>query len=292
MAHVPPATVGQLLRTWPFDPLVVASLVGAAGAYGRGAARRRRLSSTRLVEASFARGHRHHAIRFSMALMVIGVALVSPLAALSHSLASAHMAQHLLLIMVAPLLLSSSRASLILWRAVSPQVAKTLLCWRARRWLHPFVRPRDQVLLWAVVHTATVWAWHARGPYDAAVANPVLHALEHASIFFTALLAWSAILASTRARGAGALPAMLVTFGLSVQAALLGALLTFAPRPWYDSYLLTSGQWGTSPLADQQLAGLLMWVPFGMVYLAVAVRLLLVLLGLGPPATSGAPGVA
>ena len=120
---------------------------------------------------------------------------------------------------------------------------------------------------------AALWVWHAEGPYEEALANPYVHGLEHACFLATALLSWAAVLAPPRRRAAVPGMAVLVLFGLAMVSGLLGVLLTFAPTPWYPSYADTTGVWGLTPLEDQQLAGVVMWVPGGGAYLVAALAL-------------------
>jgi cytochrome c oxidase assembly factor CtaG len=199
-------------------------------------------------------GRRHPV--FLAAIITLAVALVSPLDALASSLASAHMAQHLLLTTIAAPLLALSAGTLL--ERFSSRSAWTRTC--------------QNPIAWAIVHTVVLWAWHAAALYEAALSNDVLHRLEHVTFLATATLAWAAILA----RGAAGL-GVLVLFGLSVQSALLGVLMTFAPTPWYPTYAGRTEAWGLSPIADQQLAGVIMWVPGGGAYLVAALALLAML---------------
>ena len=131
---------------------------------------------------------------------------------------------------------------------------------------------------------AALWLWHAEGPYDAALDNSFVHAVEHACFLATALLSWAAILARPRRRAVAPGMAVLVLFGLAMLSGLLGLLLTFAPTPWYPAYAETTEAWGLTPLEDQQLAGVIMWVPGGGAYLIAA--LVLVILWIRAPAES------
>ncbi len=121
---------------------------------------------------------------------------------------------------------------------------------------------------------ATVWLWHAAVLYDAALANPFLHAVEHASLLGTAWLFWRSVIGP---RSPGRVPGglgVLLVFGMAMQSVLLSLLLTFARAPWYAGYATTTAPWGLEPLADQQLAGVIMWIPAGLVYLGAALALL------------------
>ena len=98
-----------------------------------------------------------------------------------------------------------------------------------------------------------------------------MHALEHASFFGTALLFWRVVLDARTSRRAG--PALGASFATLFHSSLLGALITMAPYPLYSWYRGRAELWGLSTLEDQQLAGLLMWVPVGTVYLATCLVL-------------------
>lgn len=182
-----------------------------------------------------------------IALLVIGIALFSPLEGMAHSLASAHMVQHLLLILVA-----------------GPLLAVVLPGAVASRWLSP-------TAAW-LLHTVTIWFWHAPGPYQAAVVNPIMHGLEHVTFLGTAALLWGKVgIGKAQPTGLG----VLLVFAMALQSVFLSVLLTFAETPWYWVYGATTQAYGLEPLADQQLAGVIMWVPAGLVYTGIGLALLM-----------------
>lgn len=254
----------DLWGAWNLDPLLVGGLVLAAWAYRRG----RSPGPGRAINTWRARC-------FAGALVAIAVALVSPLDALSSALASAHMVQHVLLLLVAAPLLALSAPSVPLLRGSPPVVRYAGHRWRRRLGLtRSTLRPlRDPVTVW-LLHVATLWFWHATVPYDAALDTKPLHILEHASFLITALLFWRVVI-GTRAAGrvSNGFGALLV-FAMALQSVFLSALLTFAGTPWYSSYAATTDAWHLNPLADQQLAGVIMWIPAGLVYLGAALALL------------------
>ena len=129
----------------------------------------------------------------------------------------------------------------------------------------------------AALHALAIWIWHAPGPFQAALQNEALHDLEHASFFLTALLFWQSVIAASRSPSSliAAIVATLVTL---IQSGFLGALLTLSGRPLYPSYS-GSELWGLSPIEDQQLAGLVMWVPMGGIYLIAGLLLAARLIG-------------
>jgi putative membrane protein len=125
---------------------------------------------------------------------------------------------------------------------------------------------------WAL-HALALWLWHVPAFFEAALHNEGIHALQHASFLGTALLFWWAVIGAhaNTARGTGAALAYLFTTMMHTSA--LGALLTLAPTPWYPDYVTTSMRFGLDPVGDQQLGGLVMWVPGGAAYLWAALAI-------------------
>jgi cytochrome c oxidase assembly factor CtaG len=213
---------------------------------------------------------------FAAGMFVIAVALLSPIDALSGALFSVHMVQHTLLIAVAPpLLVLGSPGVPVLWALPRPARLRVVRGARRLRILqalrsvqhHPFIP-------WALAVVA-FWAWHAPSTYQAALGNGFIHALEHASFVATSALFWWVLLerGPRRRRPYGAGVAYLVA--MAVQGSMLGALLTVSSAAWYPAYATSAPQWGLTPLEDQQLAGLIMWIPAGVIY-AIAAALLFV----------------
>lgn len=178
---------------------------------------------------------------FAGALLALFLALVWPLEPRAGTSFAAHMAQHMLLIGVAAPLLAASRP-------VVPSL-------KGRGALaRPFLvlaRPGTAFVL----HGAAIWLGHAPAALEWSLDAQWMHALQHFAFVATAALFWWSLLARGR-RGAG--ESALWTLATLIHTGLLGALLTFAPRPLYPSY----------GLEDQQLAGLVMWIPGGLCYLA------------------------
>jgi cytochrome c oxidase assembly factor CtaG len=221
---------------------------------------------------------RHQGVRpleaacFAAGWLLTALALVSPLHALGGSLFSAHMGQHeLLMAFAAPLLVLGRPGFAMLWA----------LPLDGRRAVGRLGHAGPLAALWRVLSAppvafllqmAAVLAWHLPSLYQRAVLYPWVHALQHASFLATALLFWWAILHGRRARlhyGA----AVLWLFGTAFYSTGLGALLTISSTPWYGVYAGRTAPWGFTPLEDQQLAGLLMWVPAGLGYVAAALAL-------------------
>lgn len=260
----PPA---DLWAAWTADPYVLLPLLIAHWLYGRGVFRLWRRAGRLPLALSGT-----HVAYFVAGEVVLLLALVSPLEELAGALLSAHMAQHLLLMTVAPLLLIAGRPEIAFAWALPRSWVESIAVgsgWRLpRRAFRAGLRPVPAVLL----HGAALWAWHAPAAYEAALRSPALHALEHAMFLATALMLWRSITGAAHAAGPAA-AAMLATLVTLIHSGFLGALLTFAPRPLYGSYGAGLPAFGMTALGDQQLAGLLMWVPAGLLYLAAVLLL-------------------
>jgi putative membrane protein len=270
----------DMWSAWTADPGILAALLLVAWAYLRGRGHRPRHADVRRARC------------FAGALVAIAVALLSPLDALSGALASAHMVQHLLLTTVAaPLLVLSAPAGRLL-RGSPAVVRRAITPWRRRLGLAPFARAlRHPGTAW-LLHVGTFWLWHAAVLYDAAVENPAVHALEHATFLGTGVLFWRTVLGVRAVRVPAGL-AVLLVFGMAMSGVLLSLLLTFGRDAWYSAYATTTHTWGLEPLADQQLAGAIMWVPAGLVHVGVALGLLVTWIrGTADGADAAAAGAA
>lgn len=254
-----PRQFHDLLSTWSNDRASWALLALSATLYAVGVAR--------LWEGGKAgRGvSRPEVACFSTGFAALFVALVSPIHPWGSELFSVHMLQHEILMLVAAPLLVLGRPVVVTLRGLPRGVAAALgrvmnfRVWRAAR--DGLEQPR---VAWAV-HGAALWVWHAPALFDAALHSEFVHFLQHASFFGTALLFWWALFNTHRspaAYGAG----VLYLFTTAVHSSILGALLTFAHTAWYAPYNGTSAAWGLSPIEDQQLGGLIMWIPAGLIY--------------------------
>ncbi|MGE3833398.1 MAG: cytochrome c oxidase assembly protein [Acidimicrobiia bacterium] len=260
LAHQGSGAHTGLWSHWSTDPLVLVGLGVVALTYQRGSHGRRRPSPGRVRS-------------LWLGLLAVAVALVSPLDALAGDLASAHMVQHVLLVVVAaPLLvLSAPIAHLI---GGSPPALRSWLrrAHRAARRSPVLEQLRRPGVAW-FLHAGTLWFWHAAVPYGGALEHDAIHAGEHATFLVTALFFWSSVLRAGAARRVSEGYAALLVFTMAMQGVFLGALLTFASSAWYDGYRETTAAWGLDPVADQQLAGVIMWVPAGFVYVAAGIAL-------------------
>jgi putative membrane protein len=253
-----------VLHTWTWSPLVVIALVLSAMLYAVGAMRLKRRSADALRWWEIA--------CFAAGWLVLALSLLSPLHALGEQLFSAHMTQHeLLMIVAAPLL--------VLGRPLVPLLFALPQAWRERlgalskistfsRSWHAVTGP---VVAWTL-QAAVILVWHLPVLYQATLRSEAVHALQHTSFIVAALLFWWALVHGRYGRmGYGA--AVLYVFTTSIYTGALGALLTVAPRLWYPIYGNTTAQWGLTPFEDQQLAGLIMWIPAGVVLLVVGLAL-------------------
>jgi cytochrome c oxidase assembly factor CtaG len=248
----------DLWSAWELDLGVVIPLALSAVLYAIGS--RRHAGLTRLQQICFWAGW-----------VSLVIALVSPLHPLGEVLFSAHMVQHEILMLIsAPLLVVSRPLVTFLWalpfewRRVLGRWSKTPVVRKSWLWLvAPFTA------WW--VHAIAIWVWHAPPLFQATLTSDLVHAAQHCSFLFSALLFWWALFYAhgKRAYGSG----VLYIFTTGVHTGILGALLTFAPHLWYPAYQNTTQAWGLTPLQDQQIGGLIMWVPASLVYLAAGLAL-------------------
>ena len=252
---------GETFSWWHVDPLALALLLLVAWAYGRGSAGKAARPQADNV------GFRKRRLYFWSGWTVLTLSLASPLDPLGEQLFSAHMVQHELMMLVAAPLLVLSRPSAPLLRGFP--------LWLGRA-VGAILRPRGLRSLWHwfasppaawLIHALVLWGWHLPALFTASIGNTAVHVLQHLSFLWVALLFWWAL---WRSRGRGSLVGVLYLFTTAVHASVLGALLTFSPAVWYAPYEATAPSWGLSALADQQLGGLIMWRPAGVVYIAAA----------------------
>jgi putative membrane protein len=261
-----PLTPGHVWAAWTLEPPVVLGLAAAALIYAVG---RRRLRA-RMRDGRAAPWW--EAASFWTGWTVLALALLSPIHEMGEALFSAHMIQHeLLMVVAAPLLVLGRPLLPWLW-ALAPE---------SRQVVGSVARATTVRRLWAVVtrldvatalQVLVILAWHVPALFQRSVRSESVHAAMHAIFLAAALLFWWVIFYGARARlryGA----AVLCLFLTTVVTGGLGALLTLARYPLYPVYASTTRVWGLSPLADQQLAGLIMWIPAGLGYLLAALWL-------------------
>jgi len=256
------ASAKDLWAHWSLDPLIITGLLLTILLYMRGW----RMLAGRTEKPSPALKRRAWWFAGGMGTLII--ALISPVDGLAEELFSMHMVQHNLLMLVAAPLLVLSYPLPATLLALPGQMRRAIgRGWRRSGWLRGFWHVLSLPLVAWLLQAGFLWIWHAPVLYQAALENDGLHAVEHLSFLGSALLFWWVILdtyGSHRGqRGLG----ILYLFTAALQGGLLGALLTFSPRIWYPIYSERAVGWGLSALTDQQLAGTIMWVPSGLVYL-------------------------
>jgi cytochrome c oxidase assembly factor CtaG len=246
-------TTWQILTsTWDWQPTVLIGCLDLLAAY-----------------AIVARPLTGRAWLFVSGVLVLALSLVSPLDTLGDFyLFSAHMLQHLLLILVAPPLLLLG---------TPPELWERILRWTpARRTERVLRRP---VLAW-LLGIGTFWLWHLPVLYDAAVREESIHIVQHVTFLVSATIFWWPILTPCVSRRLAMPAALFYLLGASIVSSILGVIITFAPPglyPVYEHPVDTAGaltlirqNWGVSYALDQQIGGLIMWVTGGPVYLFLA----------------------
>jgi len=173
---------------------------------------------------------------------IAALAFISPICPLSVALFSARIAQHMVLMLVA-----------------APLVGR---CLPRGRWQHS--------IWWSVAaFTAAIWVWHMPVPYEATFASTPIYWSMHLTLFGSAIWLWRDLL---NHRSDETLTVISTGLFACVQMGLLGAVLTFSAHPWFAWYATTTQPWGLTQLQDQQLGGVIMWVPSGVIFLAAASR--------------------
>jgi putative membrane protein len=254
-----PLAPHDLWTAWSFEPAVVAGLVLTGWLYLRG---------VRAVWAGAGRGRGVHvweAGAFGSGWFLLLLGLVSPLHRLGEVLFSAHMAQHeLLMAAAAPLLVLGRPIVPFLW-AVPIRWRKTAGSWSAAPPVRAAWSAISSPLAAWTLHGIAIWFWHAPPLYQATLGSEIIHTLQHLSFLGTGLLFWWSLFRGREGR-LGTPFAVVYLFTTAVHTSLLGALLTFSSRLWYPLYASSTAAWGLTPLEDQQLAGVIMWVPAGLAY--------------------------
>ena len=219
--------------------------------------------------------YRTRAGLFAVGYAALVIALISPLHAVGEVYFSVHMVQHLLLSLVAPpLLLLSSSMPVLLW-ALPPRDRQTLgrLAGRpgfVRSVLRALTRP---MVAWGLF-VGTQWLWHQPAAYDWALENRWAHYLEHVSFFVSAVLFWWPVIGAPPVKSPLTYPARLAyTFLAWLPNSLLGAGISLAQGPLYPFYVNSAQVTGSDPGFDQQLAGLIMWVPGDVLFVSILLLL-------------------
>ncbi len=238
--------------SWNLEPTLILGLLAQAGAYVAF------IGPLRHWFPDSAPVSRSQIQLFMLGVLTLFVALVSPVDTLGEQLLTMHMVQHMLLTLVAPPLLLAG----------TPR-------WLFRPLLRlPFALPIGRLitspLVVFIVFNVAFAIWHVPAYYDRAVESLPVHILEHVIFIVTATLTWWPIFSPMDELPASQpIVQCAYLFFQTLPPTILGAMLTFASAPLYRSYAEAPGIWGLDPLTDQQLAGLLMWVPGSLIFFAV-----------------------
>ena len=261
-----PLAPQDLMGAWHWNPLVMAGLATVAWFYSQG---------VKTVWWRSGVGHGitpWQALAFNGGMTVLFLAFISPLDALSSDLLSAHMVQHLLLLLVAAPLLLLGNVPLALTWALPKLVQHRLdYWWRQQRDLHLigqwFTRPH---IIWGM-YLVTVWLWQVPYIYKVALYDPIVHSVQHGVFLIVAILFWRLLLSPQHHHALPTVVTMRVVATTALAGVLLGLLIAFAPALWYPIYAPTALRWGLPPVVDQRVAGMLLASTMGSVYFGITV---------------------
>jgi putative membrane protein len=235
--------------TWSWEPSILIGIAVWIGLYIL-------LTSSIARRWGIAPVSRGKQIAFYAGTALVFVALVSPLDHLSDEyLFSAHMLQHMFLMMIAP----------PLWLIGMPDGLVDRL---VPGWLHPAARAISSPITTFLAYNAVLLVWHIPSLYDAALDNENIHVIEHLFFMVAGVMAWWPVLGHSEKAAPRAAPAaqMVYMFLMMAPMTLLAVLITFARYPVYPFYETAPRLWGLSVMDDQQAGGLLMWIPGNMIY--------------------------
>ncbi|RXZ36819.1 cytochrome c oxidase assembly protein [Oxalobacteraceae bacterium CAVE-383] len=244
---------------WHVDPLVGACLSISLLLYAIGAVRLLRRSG------AGRQGLWRQIGFFAAGWLTLVAALISPIDAAGSVSFAMHMIQHeLLMIVAAPLLVLCRPLGFWVWslpHAWRKAIGATVQTGVIRAAWRTVTRPLNA---W-IVHFAALWLWHAPFLFQAALRNDNVHALQHACFLFSALLFWWAVLRELMG-GPRRGMSIVYLFTTMMHTGALGALFAMSATIWYPDYGASASRFDLSPLEDQQLGGLIMWVPGGLAY--------------------------
>ena len=173
--------------------------------------------------------------------------------------------------LVAPPLLVLGKPIVAFLKSLPSAWGRRMVGWASIGAWQALWRTINRPLMAWLIHALVLWIWHVPVLMEATLHDEFIHAMQHLCFLLSALLFWWSILQGPqRAIGYGL--AVLFMFTTALHSGLLGALITFAATVWYPIYLTTTGSWGLTPLEDQQLGGLIMWVPACLVYIIAGWR--------------------
>ncbi len=206
------------------------------------------------------------------AWLALALAFISPLNALADNLLSAHVLQHMLVVLVAAPLFILGAAPFTMAAALPVSLRRHLVAtWNRSRLLSYIWHWLNRAPVAWLIFASVLWLWHLPLFYHLSIASEWLHFAEHGTFLAAALLFWWALVHPVRQADFG--PSIISAFTTALQSGALGAALAFSARPWYSVYGATTVRLNFAPLADQQLAGLFIWIPSSIVYALAAMIL-------------------
>ncbi len=253
---------GETAAGWTLDPLLILPLAIALAIYLSGRVKLARRAANPPQGTGL----------FIAGWTVLTLALVSPLHEAGERSFTMHMIEHELIMLVATLLLASSNSGAVMaWGLPRPLRLSLRLGWKSP--LQALWKRLTEPVTATLVQGSVMWLWHAPPLFDRALESSPWHVAQHASFFLSSLLFWWAMLHPRDGRsGYGVSAACL--FVTSLIGGALGALMSFSSSPWYQDYAAMGMTGvGLDPVDDQRLAGLIMWIPGGLVHGAAAVAL-------------------
>jgi cytochrome c oxidase assembly factor CtaG len=208
---------------------------------------------------------------FAAGALTIAIAALSPLHVLGLTSFAAHMLEHELLMVVAAPLYAASRPLSAFLRALPEGVRFSLNNLGHTGVVSAIWRTISHPLFATLFHGLVLWVWHVPGLFEAALKLESVHRFQHVAFMGSALLFWWSLSPDGNWRRVNG-SSIFYLFFTSLHSAILGMLLALTPRLWYQSYARDTG-FGLAPIEDQQVAGLLMWVPTSLIYTACALVL-------------------
>ncbi len=206
-------------------------------------------------------------LAFTLAAILFVVALSQPVDDVTDALFSAHMAQHLVLMLLIPPLLVWSRPIVVGFWAFPHGARKLLANSRTSRFLRAVIAWLMQPLVVAALFLGTFSFWHLPRPYAWSLENEWIHAFEHLTFLVTAIMFWKLVIEPSGRRSMGYYATLIYVAAIAVLSGLPGALMLLSPVALFKARDSVSAVWGLTPLEDQQIAGLIMWIPAGLFFL-------------------------
>ena len=265
----------EILGGWNLEPISVIALLVLAGLYFVGL-KRSKGQSMKLITW-------WRPVALVAGVLSLLIASLSPLHNISGSLFFAHMIQHIILIMIGPPLILLGGPIVPVMRGLPSGLRREIVIpilqnRKCRKLLEICTNP---VVAW-FVYVGSLWAWHTPRLYDEAVRNTGIHGLEHGFFVLASIFFWWCVIdpIPMKPKLSGGLR-LLYLFLATLQNTVLGAFITLSTAPWYSSYLVSSEiLMGLTPMQDQRIGGLIMWIPGAMMYfLALSIAFFVMIFG-------------